>query len=177
MHEEPASAGARPKIEAVGRIQRVARAYRVRRAARILSKLPTDLKLLTVQMARSQSLQRDALYCGGVVARIVMARMRRCGVSLGNALVASKSWHTASLQHHFGELCDAYTLATSHHSTLPRHVVRDMLQTVSFYEERCSCDASNELKRSHAAMRAFACAVLDRRCQETGQLLAAACRQ
>ena len=103
MHEEPASAGARPKIEAVGRIQRVARAYRVRRAARILSKLPTDLKLLTVQMARSQSLQRDALYCGGVVARIVMARMRRCGVSLGNALVASKSWHMASLQHHFGE--------------------------------------------------------------------------
>lgn len=138
------------------RLQRAWRAHRVRRASSIIRKLPPDLRLLTVRLAQDACLVRAAALRESIT-RIVKARVRACGVSLGEALVLSGSWEAADLRDHYAELCAAYSLAVQHRTSLPHELIFDMLSTAHFYEIRCQKDTSAAWKACQRAMQAFAC--------------------
>ena len=145
--------------DAARHIQHLARTRRVRRAARVLAKLPIELREYTVQI----SCKSSALQCASLrasVARTVMARFSRSGVSLGEALCRSKSWEDADLGAHLCELRKAFMLATKCHEVLSLSAISDMLNTVLYYIARCRYDATGDWMRCQVAMCAFTRAVL-----------------
>ena len=136
-------------LAAALRIQRAARAHRVRRAARILSRLPLDLRALTVNLAQAKT---EAL-----VARDVVVRLACSGISLGRALADALSWEAARLDDHFIELQQVFLLSITYLKALKQcqaPAVQDLLKTVVFYEHR-QRTMSCAWMRCHTSMRVF----------------------
>ena len=147
--------------DAARRIQRAVRSKRVRRAARLLNKLPVELRELTVQMAYESSL-RESNVLQAAVTKVVCARFVNSGKSLGLALIESRSWEDAALGAHLRELRRAYTLATKYQTALSLGAIGDMLNAALYYIARLHYDTKGDWKQLQVAMSEFAQAVLQR---------------
>ena len=130
----------------------------MRRAARILNKLPEELREKTVRTARESRLKESASLRTSIT-RVIVARFSKSGISLGLALAAGKSWDYADLGAHFCELRLAYMLATKYHAALPPGAVGDMINAALYYTARCHNDTTGEWMQCRSSMCAFTQAV------------------
>lgn len=148
--------------DAATRIQRTARARRVRLVARMLTKLPIELREHTVQIACWSSV-RQLHNLQASVERVVMARFAKTGISLGHALADANSWQEANLGAHLAELREAYALATKYHECLSLSTIGDMLNAALFYIARCHYDGAGDWMLCQLSICAFTRAVLEAR--------------
>ena len=153
-------------------IQRATRARKVARMAAILSRLPLDLKIKTIECVwAAQDEQRAA--ADRAIVNVVRARFSKCGVPThGEELTpfeimrkraVSTFWRDANFDQHFEHLAGAFRLATRCLPLLPSDDIRSFIHAAVLHEHQCDGYSEKHIDawaRCLAAMRDFAAAIL-----------------
>ena len=141
---------------AARRIQHMAHSRRVCRAAKLLARLPPDLREHTVWLCRPVELNIDVV---SKEARLVEALFLDCGIR-------SDMQHSSSFYEleHFDSVRNCYELAALHLSALDMDRIREYLNTALQYEQRWQADRSLQWHKCRAAMHDFARTVLQSSC-------------